>query len=51
MKEFLDSERNGLKPEERFNIDRKQLEKDDREAEKNFIKRKQERIKKSYSIW
>ena len=35
MKEFLDSERNGLKPEERFNIDRKQLEKDDREAKEN----------------
>ena len=47
MKEFLDSERNGLKPEERFNIDRKQLEKDDREAREEFHKRKQENKEKA----
>ena len=42
MTEFLNSERDGLKPEERFNIDRKQLEKDDREAREELQKRKQE---------
>ena len=42
MTEFLNSERDGLKPEERFNIDRKQLEKDDREAREELHKRKQE---------
>ena len=42
MKEFLDSERNGLKPEERFNIDRKQLEKDDKEAREELKNRKDE---------
>ena len=47
MKEFLDSERNGLKPEERFNIDRKQLEKDDREAREELRKRKQENKEKA----
>ena len=47
MKEFLDSERNGLKPEERFNIDRKQLEKDDREAREELHKRKQENKEKT----
>lgn len=47
MKEFLDSERNGLKPEERFNIDRKQLEKDDREAREELHKRKQENKEKA----
>ena len=40
MKEFLNSERNGLKPEERFNIDRKQLEKDDQEAREELKNRK-----------
>lgn len=47
MKEFLDSERNGLKPDERFNIDRKQLEKDDREAREELHKRKQENKEKA----
>lgn len=47
MKEFLDSERNGLKPEERFNIDKKQLEKDDREAREELHKRKQENKEKA----
>lgn len=47
MKEFLDSERNGLKPEERFNIDRKQLEKDDREAREELHKRKQKNKEKA----
>lgn len=47
MKEFLDSERNGLKSEERFNIDRKQLEKDDREAREELYKRKQENKEKA----
>ena len=47
MKEFLDSERNGLKPEERFNIDRKQLEQDDREAREELHKRKQENKEKA----
>ena len=47
MKEFLDSERNGLKPNERFNIDRKQLEKDDREAREELHKRKQENKEKA----
>ena len=47
MKEFLDSERNGLKPEERFNIDRKQLEKDDREAREELHKRKKENKEKA----
>ena len=47
MKEFLDSERNGLKPEERFNIDRKQLEKDDRDAREELHKRKQENKEKA----
>lgn len=42
MKEFLNSERNGLKPEERFNIDRKQLEKDDQEAREELKNRKSE---------
>jgi len=42
MKEFLNSERNGLKPEERFNIDRKQLEKDDQEAREELKNRKAE---------
>lgn len=47
MKEFLESERNGLKSEERFNIDRKQLEKDDREAREELYKRKQENKEKA----
>ena len=47
MKEFLDSERNGLKPDKRFNIDRKQLEKDDREAREELHKRKQENKEKA----
>jgi len=47
MKEFLDSERNGLKPEERFNINRKQLEKDDQEAREELHKRKQENKEKA----
>lgn len=47
MKEFLDSERNGFKPDERFNIDRKQLEKDDREAREELYKRKQENKEKA----
>ena len=47
MKEFLDSERNGLKPDERFNIDRKQLEKDDLEAREELHKRKQENKEKA----
>lgn len=47
MKEFLDSERNELKPEERFNIDRKQLEKDDQEAREELHKRKQENKEKA----
>ena len=47
MKEFLDSERNGLKPEERFNIDRKHLEQDDREAREELHKRKQENKEKA----
>ena len=42
MTEFLNSKRDGLKPEERFNIDRKQLEKDDLEAREELQKRKQE---------
>jgi len=42
MTEFLNSEREGLMPEERFNIDRKQLEKDDLEAREELQKRKQE---------
>ena len=42
MKEFLNSERNGLKSEERFNIDRKQLEKDDQEAREELKNRKAE---------
>ena len=42
MTEFLNSERNGLKPEERFNIDRKQLEKDDQEAREELKNRKAE---------
>ena len=42
MTEFLNSERDGLKPEERFNIDRKQLEKDDLEAREELQKIKQE---------
>lgn len=42
MKEFLNSERNGLNPEERFNIDRKQLEKDDQEAREELKNRKAE---------
>ena len=47
MTEFLNSERDGLKPEERFNIDRKQLEKDDREAREELHKRKQENKEKA----
>ena len=42
MKEFLNSERNGLKSEERFNIDRKQLEKDDQEAREELKNKKDE---------
>lgn len=42
MTEFLNSERNGFKPEERFNIDRKQLEKDDKEAREELKNRKDE---------
>ena len=42
MKDFLNSERKGLKPEERFNIDRKQLEKDDQEAREELKNRKAE---------
>ena len=42
MTEFLNSKRDGLKPEERFNIDRKQLEKDDLEAREELQKIKQE---------
>ena len=47
MTEFLNSKRDGLKPEERFNIDRKQLEKDDREAREELHKRKQENKEKA----
>ncbi len=45
MKEWLDSERNGQKPEERFNIDREELEKRDEYArlkEKELIDEKKE---------
>ena len=43
MKEWLDSERNGQKPEDRFNIDREELEKRDdyaRQKEKELIDEK-----------
>jgi hypothetical protein len=36
MLEFLNSERNGLKPEERFNIDRRQAEYDEKEAREGY---------------
>jgi len=36
MLEFLNSERNGLKPEERFNIDRRQAESDEKEAREGY---------------
>lgn len=36
MLEFLNSERNGLKPEERFNLDRRQAENDEKESRKGY---------------
>lgn len=36
MLEFLNTERNGLKPEERFNIDRRQAEFDEKEAREGY---------------
>jgi hypothetical protein len=42
MNEWLDSERNGQKPADRFNIDEEKLREDDRIAREEFEKRKEE---------
>lgn len=47
MSEFLDSERNGQKPAERFNIDEESLRKKDAEAREEYEKVKKEGEKKS----
>ena len=47
MEEFLNSERDGKKPAERFNIDEDKLREKDREARKEFEKRKKEGEKRS----
>ena len=47
MTEFLNSERNTQRPEERFNIDRKQLEKDEVEAREELKNRKKEAKEKA----
>lgn len=47
MSEFLDSERNGKKASERFNIDEEALRKKDAEAREEYEKQKKEGEKKS----
>lgn len=47
MGEWLDSERNGQKPSERFNIDEEQLREKDKEARPEYEKLKKEGEKKS----
>lgn len=47
MTEFLDSERNGKKPAERFNIDEEALRKKDAEAREEYEKQKKEAEQKS----
>lgn len=47
MEEFLNSERDGKKPAERFNIDEDKLREKDREAREEFEKRKKEGEKRS----
>lgn len=42
MENWLDSERNGEKPAERFNIDEEQCRKNDKEAREEYEKRKKE---------
>ena len=44
---WLDSERDGKKPAERFNIDEEQLRKKDKEAREEYAKRKEEGEKRS----
>lgn len=47
MDEWLNSERDGQKPADRFNIDEKELKKKDKEARKEYEKLKREGEKKS----
>ena len=47
MSEFLDSERDGKKAAERFNIDGEELRKKDAEAREEYEKQKKEAEKKS----
>lgn len=47
MTEWLDSERNGEKPADRFNIDEKKLREKDREAREEYKKQKEEGEKRS----
>ena len=47
MTEWLDSERNGEKPADRFNIDEEELRKKDKEAREEYEKQKKEAEKKS----
>lgn len=47
MSEFLDSERDGKRPAERFNIDEEELRKKDAEAREEYEKQKKEAEKKS----
>ena len=49
MTEWLNSERNGQKPEERFNIDREKCEKDDAYARESFKNKKEEAERKANS--
>lgn len=47
MEEFLNSEKDGKKPSERFNIDEKKLRKDDKHAREKYKEIKEEGKKKS----
>jgi len=47
MSEFLNSERDGKKASERFNIDEKELKKQDESAREDFAQKKQEGVQKS----
>ena len=47
MEKWLDSERNGQKPAERFNIDEKELRERDKNAREEYEKRKREGEKRS----
>lgn len=47
MEKWLDSERNGQKPAERFNIDEKELRERDKKAREEYEKRKREGEKRS----